>query len=199
MKSILILGVVNNEHPENINKKFLTGAENDADNSCIGTDFTRDFYRLVKFESTKSLECMSSRSLAVVAPTVVASRNDAVINNKENVKNYATEQQNHNQKNEISPDSSSKLSSANVESVTKLSSIPVLNSGEKFKRRTAITNDNKPIINGEMSRIPRRNRLTSTPKLPKNVCKKSDIPTVTKISSGKINILVFCIQKSDPI
>ncbi|XP_054272246.1 uncharacterized protein LOC128992600 isoform X2 [Macrosteles quadrilineatus] len=35
-----------------------------GDISAIGTDFTRDFYRLVKFESTKSLASTSSRSQA---------------------------------------------------------------------------------------------------------------------------------------
>lgn len=33
----------------------------DPDSPSVGTDFTRDFYRLVKFESTKSLASTSSR------------------------------------------------------------------------------------------------------------------------------------------
>lgn len=39
-------------------------ASDDAESSLVGTDFTRDFYRLVKFESTKSLASNSSRSIA---------------------------------------------------------------------------------------------------------------------------------------
>ncbi|XP_023710844.1 uncharacterized protein LOC111866279 isoform X3 [Cryptotermes secundus] len=45
----------------------MSGCSDDAASSespaVIGTDFTRDFYRLVKFESTKSLASTSSRSL----------------------------------------------------------------------------------------------------------------------------------------
>lgn len=37
-----------------------------TESPAVGTDFTRDFYRLVKFESTKSLASTSSRSLADV-------------------------------------------------------------------------------------------------------------------------------------
>ncbi|KAJ9580377.1 hypothetical protein L9F63_003970, partial [Diploptera punctata] len=48
----------------------MSGCSDDAGSSespaVIGTDFTRDFYRLVKFESTKSLASTSSRSLAGV-------------------------------------------------------------------------------------------------------------------------------------
>ncbi|XP_043596246.1 uncharacterized protein LOC122573649 isoform X4 [Bombus pyrosoma] len=40
----------------------LSGCSDDPDSPSIGTDFTRDFYRLVKFESTKSLASTSSRS-----------------------------------------------------------------------------------------------------------------------------------------
>ncbi|XP_020291345.1 uncharacterized protein LOC109858473 isoform X2 [Pseudomyrmex gracilis] len=40
----------------------LSGCSDDPDTPSIGTDFTRDFYRLVKFESTKSLASTSSRS-----------------------------------------------------------------------------------------------------------------------------------------
>lgn len=40
----------------------LSGCSDDAESPSIGTDFTRDFYRLVKFESTKSLASTSSRS-----------------------------------------------------------------------------------------------------------------------------------------
>ncbi|XP_051157015.1 uncharacterized protein LOC127279006 isoform X3 [Leptopilina boulardi] len=39
----------------------LSGCSDDPDSPSIGTDFTRDFYRLVKFESTKSLASTSSR------------------------------------------------------------------------------------------------------------------------------------------
>ncbi|KAJ8889786.1 hypothetical protein PR048_009289 [Dryococelus australis] len=45
----------------------MSGCSDDAtsmESPAIGTDFTRDFYRLVKFESTKSLASTSSRSLA---------------------------------------------------------------------------------------------------------------------------------------
>lgn len=43
----------------------LSGCSDDTNEShAIGTDFTRDFYRLVKFESTKSLASISSRSAA---------------------------------------------------------------------------------------------------------------------------------------
>ncbi|XP_074031614.1 uncharacterized protein isoform X3 [Leptinotarsa decemlineata] len=42
----------------------LSGSSDDTGElPAIGTDFTRDFYRLVKFESTKSLASTSSRSL----------------------------------------------------------------------------------------------------------------------------------------
>ncbi|XP_047107536.1 uncharacterized protein LOC124776545 [Schistocerca piceifrons] len=44
----------------------MSGCSDDAVSSespAVGTDFTRDFYRLVKFESTKSLASTSSRSL----------------------------------------------------------------------------------------------------------------------------------------
>ncbi|XP_034950166.1 uncharacterized protein [Chelonus insularis] len=40
----------------------LSGCSDDPDSPSIGTDFTRDFYRLVKFESTKSLASTSSKS-----------------------------------------------------------------------------------------------------------------------------------------
>ncbi|XP_029041690.1 uncharacterized protein LOC117605661 isoform X3 [Osmia lignaria lignaria] len=40
----------------------LSGCSDDPDSPSVGTDFTRDFYRLVKFESTKSLASTSSRS-----------------------------------------------------------------------------------------------------------------------------------------
>ncbi|XP_063973586.1 uncharacterized protein LOC135160693 isoform X2 [Diachasmimorpha longicaudata] len=39
----------------------LSGYSDDQDSPSIGTDFTRDFYRLVKFESTKSLASTSSK------------------------------------------------------------------------------------------------------------------------------------------
>lgn len=46
----------------------MSGCSDDAASTespaVVGTDFTRDFYRLVKFESTKSLASLSSRSLA---------------------------------------------------------------------------------------------------------------------------------------
>ncbi|KAF7987867.1 hypothetical protein HCN44_003730 [Aphidius gifuensis] len=40
----------------------LSGCSDDNESPSIGTDFTRDFYRLVKFESTKSLASNSSKS-----------------------------------------------------------------------------------------------------------------------------------------
>lgn len=39
----------------------LSACSDEADSPSIGTDFTRDFYRLVKFESTKSLASTSSK------------------------------------------------------------------------------------------------------------------------------------------
>lgn len=43
----------------------LSGCSDDTNEShAVGTDFTRDFYRLVKFESTKSLASISSKSAA---------------------------------------------------------------------------------------------------------------------------------------
>lgn len=43
----------------------LSGCSDETNESHpVGTDFTRDFYRLVKFESTKSLASISSRSAA---------------------------------------------------------------------------------------------------------------------------------------
>ncbi|XP_016844948.1 uncharacterized protein LOC100678286 isoform X2 [Nasonia vitripennis] len=39
----------------------LSGCSDEPDSPSVGTDFTRDFYRLVKFESTKSLASTSSR------------------------------------------------------------------------------------------------------------------------------------------
>ncbi|KAF5281466.1 hypothetical protein FQR65_LT14674 [Abscondita terminalis] len=53
--------------PETYSKRSsaaLSGCSDDTGElPAIGTDFTRDFYRLVKFESTKSLASTSSRSL----------------------------------------------------------------------------------------------------------------------------------------
>ncbi|KAI4461092.1 nck-associated protein 5 [Holotrichia oblita] len=53
--------------PETCSKRSsaaLSGCSDDTGElPLIGTDFTRDFYRLVKFESTKSLASTSSRSL----------------------------------------------------------------------------------------------------------------------------------------
>ncbi|XP_022918173.1 putative leucine-rich repeat-containing protein DDB_G0290503 isoform X2 [Onthophagus taurus] len=53
--------------PETCSKRSsaaLSGCSDDTGElPMIGTDFTRDFYRLVKFESTKSLASTSSRSL----------------------------------------------------------------------------------------------------------------------------------------
>lgn len=52
--------------PESSSKRSsaaLSGCgSDDPDSPSIGTDFTRDFYRLVKFESTKSLASTSSKS-----------------------------------------------------------------------------------------------------------------------------------------
>lgn len=54
--------------PETCSKRSsaaLSGCSDDINEShAIGTDFTRDFYRLVKFESTKSLASISSKSAA---------------------------------------------------------------------------------------------------------------------------------------
>lgn len=54
--------------PETCSKRSsaaLSGCSDDTNESHpVGTDFTRDFYRLVKFESTKSLASISSRSAA---------------------------------------------------------------------------------------------------------------------------------------
>ncbi|XP_075220497.1 uncharacterized protein LOC142323961 [Lycorma delicatula] len=50
---------------QNSSKRSSTAMSTDSGESpVIGTDFTRDFYRLVKFESTKSLASTSSRSQA---------------------------------------------------------------------------------------------------------------------------------------
>lgn len=53
--------------PETCSKRssaVLSGCSDDTGElPAIGTDFTRDFYRLVKFESTKSLASTSSRSM----------------------------------------------------------------------------------------------------------------------------------------
>lgn len=50
---------------QNSSKRSSTAMSTDSGESpVIGTDFTRDFYRLVKFESTKSLASTSSKSQA---------------------------------------------------------------------------------------------------------------------------------------
>lgn len=59
--------------PETYSKRSsatLSGCSDDTNDSHfqIGTDFTRDFYRLVKFESSKSLASVSSRSIAGCLP-----------------------------------------------------------------------------------------------------------------------------------
>lgn len=43
--------------------KRSSAISDDAESTAVGTDFTRDFYRLVKFESTKSLASNSSKSV----------------------------------------------------------------------------------------------------------------------------------------
>ncbi|PSN49529.1 hypothetical protein C0J52_24765 [Blattella germanica] len=57
-----------NENSSKRSSAAMSGCSDDAGSTespaVIGTDFTRDFYRLVKFESTKSLASTSSRSLA---------------------------------------------------------------------------------------------------------------------------------------
>lgn len=51
------------ESNEGLSKRSSAVLSTDSgDSSVIGTDFTRDFYRLVKFESTKSLTSLSSKS-----------------------------------------------------------------------------------------------------------------------------------------
>ncbi|CAK1552603.1 unnamed protein product [Leptosia nina] len=46
-------------------KRSSTALSEDGDCANVGLDFTRDFYRLVKYESTKSLASNSSRSVPV--------------------------------------------------------------------------------------------------------------------------------------
>ncbi|KAJ8917811.1 hypothetical protein NQ315_010720, partial [Exocentrus adspersus] len=57
----------NSHEPETCSKRSSVALSGSSDDTgelpAIGTDFTRDFYRLVKFESTKSLASTSSRSL----------------------------------------------------------------------------------------------------------------------------------------
>ncbi|KAJ8950256.1 hypothetical protein NQ314_007961 [Rhamnusium bicolor] len=57
----------NSHEPETCSKRSSAALSGSSDDTgelpAIGTDFTRDFYRLVKFESTKSLASTSSRSL----------------------------------------------------------------------------------------------------------------------------------------
>ncbi|CAH0555703.1 unnamed protein product [Brassicogethes aeneus] len=58
----------NSFEPDTCSKRSSAALSGSSDDTGelpgIGTDFTRDFYRLVKFESTKSLASTSSRSLA---------------------------------------------------------------------------------------------------------------------------------------
>ncbi|XP_050304279.1 uncharacterized protein LOC126741872 isoform X2 [Anthonomus grandis grandis] len=49
--------------PETCSKRSSAASDDTGELPQIGTDFTRDFYRLVKFESTKSLASTSSRSI----------------------------------------------------------------------------------------------------------------------------------------
>ncbi|KAJ8948192.1 hypothetical protein NQ318_010468 [Aromia moschata] len=57
----------NSHEPETCSKRSSVAFSGSSDDTgelpAIGTDFTRDFYRLVKFESTKSLASTSSRSV----------------------------------------------------------------------------------------------------------------------------------------
>ncbi|XP_057653435.1 uncharacterized protein LOC130892214 isoform X3 [Diorhabda carinulata] len=53
----------NSHEPETCSKRSSVASSDTGELPNIGTDFTRDFYRLVKFESTKSLASTSSRSL----------------------------------------------------------------------------------------------------------------------------------------
>ncbi|CAH1112727.1 unnamed protein product, partial [Psylliodes chrysocephalus] len=57
----------NSHEPETCSKRSSVALSGSSDDTgelpAVGTDFTRDFYRLVKFESTKSLASTSSRSL----------------------------------------------------------------------------------------------------------------------------------------
>ncbi|XP_072380068.1 uncharacterized protein [Diabrotica undecimpunctata] len=53
----------NSHEPETCSKRSSVASSDTGELPNVGTDFTRDFYRLVKFESTKSLASTSSRSL----------------------------------------------------------------------------------------------------------------------------------------
>ncbi|XP_060528488.1 uncharacterized protein LOC132703328 isoform X2 [Cylas formicarius] len=53
----------NSHEPETCSKRSSAASDDTGELPQIGTDFTRDFYRLVKFESTKSLASTSSRSI----------------------------------------------------------------------------------------------------------------------------------------
>lgn len=52
-----------NDNSVGVDSKRSSAASDDAESTAVGTDFTRDFYRLVKFESTKSLASNSSKSI----------------------------------------------------------------------------------------------------------------------------------------
>ncbi|XP_063922150.1 uncharacterized protein LOC135136678 isoform X3 [Zophobas morio] len=79
--------------PETCSKRSsaaLSGCSDDTGElPAVGTDFTRDFYRLVKFESTKSLASTSSRSLG----GALSENGDHRETTLHNVLNFIAEQQ----------------------------------------------------------------------------------------------------------
>ncbi|XP_076253350.1 uncharacterized protein LOC143191823 isoform X4 [Rhynchophorus ferrugineus] len=76
--------------PETCSKRSSAASDDTGELPQIGTDFTRDFYRLVKFESTKSLASTSSRSIGG-ALSEVGDR-DAALQNVL-IQNFIAEQQ----------------------------------------------------------------------------------------------------------
>lgn len=88
---------------ENDTSKRSSGCGEEPESSSIGIDFTRDFYRLVKFESTKSLASNSSKCLpncTVDNPSSAIKSADTQSHSKhgreqvlQNVINYIAEQQ----------------------------------------------------------------------------------------------------------
>lgn len=81
-------------------KRCSTALSEDGDCANVGLEFTRDFYRLVKYESTKSLASNSSRSIAPPDPATHLRFNDVqtmAIQDRElalqNVLDFIAEQQ----------------------------------------------------------------------------------------------------------
>ncbi|CAG9862014.1 unnamed protein product [Phyllotreta striolata] len=85
----------NSHEPETYSKRSSAALSGSSDDTgelpIIGTDFTRDFYRLVKFESTKSLASTSSRSLGGAGAASDNGDRDAVA--FQNVLTFIAEQQ----------------------------------------------------------------------------------------------------------